>query len=131
MIGEAKELRVQGNNVKERWSRINLPLQSLENCFDYQGMALLSCATVIAHMPLVQYVGHLLCICARLHAALWSNVLLEEFLNIFFDGRVVLGNDTTTLSQNKRVKVLGLDQSRNDNKWEVGLGFGIKPSPIH
>ena len=94
-------------------------------------MALLPCATTIAHMPLLLHVGHLLCICARLHAALWSDVLLEEFLGIFFDHEMVLGNDTTTLSQNKGVKVLGLDQSGNDNKWEVGLGFGIKPSPIH
>ena len=62
---------------------------------------------------------------------LQSNVLLKEFLSFFFDGRVVLGNDTTTLSQNKGVKVLNLGQSRNDNKWEVDLGFGMKPSPIH
>ena len=82
-------------------------------------------------MPLLLHVGHLLCISARLHAALWSNVLLEEFLSIFFDGRVFLGNDTMMLSQNKGVKILGLDQSGNDNKWEIGLGFGIKPSPIH
>ena len=35
------------------------------------------------------------------------------------------------LSQNKGVKVLGLDQLGNDNKREVGLGFGIKPSLVH
>ena len=67
-------------------------------------MPSLPCATAIAHMPLLLHVGHLLCICARLHATLWSNVLLEEFLSVFFDGRVVLENDTMTLSQNTRFR---------------------------
>ena len=66
---EAKEPGLRGN-VEEYQSGISLP-PSPKNHFDYQGMASLPCAATIAHMFLLLHVGHLFCICAKLHATLW------------------------------------------------------------